>query len=789
MDLTTQAELVSDILPVVPVKNTVLFPHVFVPLLIGRDKSVQAVEAALATEDKSILIFTQRKAYEQDPDKGGLFAVGVKAVIRKASKANDTINIVVQGMERVRMLNLVGTAPFLKASVAAFPLTGESGPEVDALQRAILDQARRISKYVELPSSPDMVSLLTAIEDPLQRVYTMVSFLNLDVKKEQTILEAPTRTEALRLVHSYLEYELQVLELRGKIANDAASAMSEEHRKYLLRQQLKAIRDELGEKGEQADIELVREKLEKAQLPEAAKQEAERELKRLERMPDAAAEYQVIRSYLELVAELPWNSSTTDNLDLNNAKEILDADHYDLKDVKERILEHLAVLKLNASAKAPILCFVGPPGVGKTSLGQSVARALGRKFERQSLGGLHDEAELRGHRRTYVGAMPGRIIHAIRRAKSKNPVLMLDEIDKLGRDFRGDPSAALMEILDPAQNHEFRDNYLDLPFDLSQVFFIVTANSLDTIPKPLLDRMEVLKLAGYTDEEKLQIARKYLLPRRLGEAGVSPDQVEIPDSTVIAIIRSYTREAGLRELERSLGKIVRKIAHRIAVGTTEKVVVDEASLSEFLGPEHFFMEKARKKIIPGVVTGLAWTEAGGDVLYVEVIKTSNKDELTLTGQLGDVMKESARIALSFVASQADYLGIDQEVFRQTSIHVHVPAGAVPKDGPSAGVTMATALASVFTGKPVESDLAMTGEITLAGLVLPVGGIKEKLLAAYRSGIKKVILPKDNQKDVPEVPETVLNATKLYFVDSVLDVWKAAIPGLNGSSSSSLAAVS
>ena len=588
---------------------------------------------------------------------------------------------------------------------------------------------------------------------------------------------APTRSEALRLLHEYLGHEVQV---SGIAPQDHEARprrqIGKQQREYVLRQQLRAIQDELGEKNpEKAEADDLRQRLDKADLPEAVRKEAERELNRLERLPSAAPDYQVIRTYLDLVLELPWNKTTESVIDLGHTRTVLDEDHYGLTEVKERILESLAVLKLNPGAKAPILCLVGPPGVGKTSLGQSIAKALGRKFERLSLGGLHDESELRGHRRTYIGAMPGRIIQAIRRAGVRNPVLMLDEVDKLGHDYRGDPAAALMEILDPAQNGTFRDNYLDLPFDLTKVLFITTANALDTIPRPLLDRMEILRLSGYSEEEKLQIADRYLLPRQRTEAGLTAEQLAVPPETVRRVISRYTREAGVRDLERNLGRIARKVARRFAEGDTESVTVWPTDVTDLLGPEKVRPERFRKDLPPGVVTGLAWTEAGGDVLYIEATLLRDGRGLRLTGQLGSVMKESARAARSYVWAHADALGIDPDLIRHSGVHIHVPAGAVPKDGPSAGVAMVTALASLYTNTPVRNDVAMTGEVTLTGLVLPIGGVKEKVLAARRAGVRHVILPKENEVDLRELPEQVRNEMEFTFAERVEDVLGAAIP--------------
>jgi ATP-dependent Lon protease len=768
-------------LPVLPLKNTVLFPHLLLPLSAGRPGSVAAVEAALATEDKSILIIAQRNAGAEEPGQDDLFTIGTRAVIKKMARSDQGLELIVQGVERVVFVRLEQTKPYLRAVIRPYPLPDDKGPEVEALHRAVLELAARALSIAQPQAPIDLSQLLAQARDPIQIVYLIGSMLSLDVAKEQQLLEASTVVEALRLMHQFLSHEVQVLELRQKITNEAQSEMSKQQRDYMLRQQMRAIQQELGEEDpEKAETALLRQKLNEADLPDYVRKEAERELGRLEKLPPVAPDYQLTRTYLELVAELPWRKSSPDIIDIPRARQVLDEDHYNLKDVKERILEQLAVLKLNPQAKAPILCFVGPPGVGKTSLGQSIARALGRKFERTSLGGLHDEAELRGHRRTYIGAMPGRIVQAIRRAGVNNPVLMLDEVDKLGRDYRGDPSAALMEILDPAQNSEFRDNYLDLPFDLSKVFFIATANTLDTIPQPLLDRMELLRLAGYSEEEKLQIARRYLLPRQLTQAGLTPEQLTIPDDTVRRLIGRYTREAGLRQLERALGRLCRKVAIRFAEGNTGPVTVRPEDLVELLGPEYFFAERLRQQLPPGVATGLAWTEAGGDVLYVEATLLPNGRGLTMTGQLGKVMQESATAAQSYVWSHADELGIDRNIFRHSGVHIHVPAGAVPKDGPSAGVAMATALTSLYTRRPTRRDTAMTGEISLTGLVLPVGGIKEKVLAAHRAGVRQVILPKDNEKDLRDVPDSVHRDVRFVFAERIDDVLAAAIPALSES---------
>ncbi len=765
-------------LPVLPLKNSVLFPRLLLPLAIGRRRSLAAVEAAAATQDKTLLCLAQRDPAIDEPAPEQLYGVGTVAVIKKLERAAEGMHIFVQGLDRAQVVAVDQTEPYLKLAVRPIADPTDSGTEVEALHRAVLDQADRISQLVQPDGQVTLRQILSQAPDPVHQAYLLATLVSLDWQKEQALLEASTRAETLRLLHEFLAHEVQVLELRHKIATQAASEIGREQREYVLRQQMRAIREELGEQDpEQAEIDELRRRLEEAKLPELAHKEAERELRRLQRLPAAAAEYQVIRTYLDLLLELPWNATTTDILDVQHARSVLDADHFDLDDVKARILEHLAVLKLNPQAKVSILCFVGPPGVGKTSLGESIARAMGRRFERMSLGGLHDEAELRGHRRTYIGAMPGRILRAIRRAGVRNPVLMLDEVDKLGHDYRGDPAAALLEILDPAQNAHFLDNYLDLPFDLSQVFFITTANSLHGIPRPLLDRMEVLRLAGYSDEEKAEIAVRYLLPRQLREAGLSSEQLVLAEGTLHRIIHRYTREAGVRELERSLGRLARKAAVQFAEGRTEPVVVRPEDLPEMLGPEKFLLEVARAQLPPGVAAGLAWTEAGGEVLYVEAVLLPESKGLLLTGQLGEVMQESAKTAQSFLWSRAAALGIDRRLIRESGVHVHVPAGAIPKDGPSAGVTMATAMASLYTGLPVEPDTAMTGEISLTGLVLPVGGIKEKLLAARRAGLRRVILPRENQKDLIDVPENVRESLEIAWADQIEDVLSAAIPAL------------
>jgi ATP-dependent Lon protease len=765
-------------LPVLPLKNTVLFPYLFMPLSVGRVNSLAAVEAALGSEEKALVLIAQKDGANDTPGAEDLFSVGTRAIVKKMARSENAVELVVQGVERVGLVRMEQTEPYLRAKVRPLSVPDEATTEIEALHRSILELAGRVLELAQPQAQVDLRQLAAQAGDPLRLAYLIGSMLSLDMQKEQALLEAPTRAEALRLLHGYLSHEVQVLELRHKIASQAQTEMGKEQREYFLRQQMRAIQDELGETSpEKAEVAELRRRLKEADLSEDIRKEAERDLSRLERMPPAAPDYQLTRSYLELVIELPWKKSTEDTIDLSKARQVLDEDHYDLEEIKERILEHLAVLKMNPQAKAPILCFVGPPGVGKTSLGQSMARSLGRKFERMSLGGMHDEAELRGHRRTYIGAMPGRILQAIRRSGVNNPMLMLDEVDKLGRDFRGDPAAALLEILDPAQNNTFRDNYLDLPFDLSRVFFVTTANSLDTIPPPLLDRMEILRLAGYSEEQKAEIAVRYLIPRQLAHAGLKPEQLAIPDETLKRIISRYTREAGVRRLEQMLGRLARKVARRFAEGQTTPVTVRVEDLPELLGPERFHLERARQHLPPGVATGLAWTEAGGEVLYIEASLLPGSHGLRLTGQLGQVMKESARAAQSYLWSHARQFGIDPRRFRNSGVHIHVPAGAVPKDGPSAGVAMVTALASLYSGKPARSDTAMTGEVTLTGLVLPIGGVKEKTLAARRAGIKRVILPRDNEKDLRDFPEHVRAELEFFFAERVEDVLAAAVPGL------------
>ncbi len=768
-------------LPLLPLKSSVLFPGLLMPLSVGRERSLNAVEAALVNEGKEIIVVAQRDASEDTPGADGLYTIGTRASIRKVARPKDNhIEILVLGLERVVILKVDDTNGHMTARFRALPVPDDSSRETEALTLGIVEMGTKYAGMIQAPtaSPQELARMFTSHEDPLRLAYLVASLMSLEAGKEQALLEAPTRLEALRLAHGWLSHEVEVLELRNKITEEARGEMSREQREYILRQQKKAIEQELGEKNpDQAEAEDLRKRLADAKVPDDVRKEAERELGRLEKMNSAQPEYNIIRTWLEYVIELPWEKRSEDKLDLARARQVLDEDHLGIAKVKERILEHLAVLKLNPEAKAPILCFVGAPGVGKTSLGQSIARALGRKFERMSLGGMHDEAELRGHRRTYIGAMPGRLIQAMRRAGFANPVLMLDEVDKLGRDFRGDPAAALLEVLDPEQNKAFRDNYLDLPFDLSKVMFVTTANSLDTIPAPLLDRMEILRLSGYSEEEKAQIAERYLIPRQLKQTGLTAEQVTITEPALKKIISAYTREAGVRRLEQAVGRVIRKLALKFAEGAPGPFEVKVEEISDLLGPEPFSPEQGRRDFPAGVATGLAWTETGGDVLYIEATLLPNGKEVTITGQLGEVMQESAKTARSYVWSHAAELGIDPKKFLESGLHIHVPAGAIPKDGPSAGVTMTTALASVYSGVPARRDTAMTGEVTLTGLVLPIGGVKEKVLAARRVGIKRVILPRANQKDLRDLPDDVRAEMEFVFADRVEDVLRAILPDL------------
>ena len=770
---------VSVTLPVLPIKRTVLFPGILMPVTVGRAHSIAAVNAALKTEEKTILVVAQRDPGKENPGLDDLYTIGTKAIVKQVGRTEDgTIQAVLQGLERVALVKIDQSLPYLMVQARRLELPTDNDREVQALQRAIQELITDLPRLIQAPGIEEATAAFRNEENAATLAYRVASLLNLTVKEEQTLLESSSTIELLRSLYAFLSKEIQILQLREKINSDTQAKLGKNQREYILREQLKAIQQELGEgDADEGEVAHLKKRVAEADLPEHVRKEVEREIARLGKVPPSSPDHQVLRTYLELVLELPWSKLSEEHMDLSKVRQVLDEDHYGIKEVKERIVEHLAVLKLNPSAKAPILCLVGPPGVGKTSLGQSIARAMGRRFERFSLGGVHDEAELRGHRRTYVGALPGRIIQAMRRAGVKNPVLMLDEVDKLGRDFRGDPAAALLEILDPAQNHTFRDHYLDLPFDLSKVFFITTSNTLDTISQPLLDRMEIIRVQGYSEREKGEIARRYLWPRRLKEAGLEGEQIELPDEVLDHMISRYTREAGVRQLEQMLGRLTRKVALTVAErssGQERQIVrIAKTDLSEWLGAERFMPEEARKNIPVGVATGLAWTPTGGDVLYIETTLLPGSHEVSLTGQLGDVMQESARAARSYLWSHAESMGLDISRFKRNGVHVHVPSGAIPKDGPSAGVTMATALASSYVGQPVRSDTAMTGEISLAGLVLPVGGIKEKVLAAHRAGIRRIILPKANEKDLKDVPQEVRDDLTFILAERVEEVLRSA----------------
>ena len=762
---------------VLPLQNTTLFPETVVPLAVGRPRSVAAVEAALSTEEKRLGCITVRpNAIGPDAKPSDIYEVGTLVMVKRMERFEDSMHIIAQGTERIRVLGWKQEEPYLRAVVRILPeVSTLDAEEVEATRRNV--QSMIQEALALLPGVPPEVrAVMMGPVEPVRLAYFLGSILNLGVEQEQKMLEANSADELLRLSHAYLARELEIIQLRSKIASEAQGEMDKAQRDYILRQQLKAIQKELGEdeSGEQAEAALLRERLEKSDLPDEVRTEAERELKRLEKLPPAAPDYHVIRTYLDYVLELPWKKSSEDKLDLSEARRVLDEDHYGLDDVKERILEFLAVIKLRPDSKSPILCFVGPPGVGKTSLGRSIGRAHGRQFERMSLGGMRDEAELRGHRRTYIGSMPGRVIQAIRRAGVNNPVMMLDEIDKLGADYRGDPASALLEILDPQQNNTFRDHYLDLPFDLSKVFFIATANQLGPIPLALRDRMEVIALSGYSDQEKLQIARRYLAPRQTSENGLNENQFTITDEALELLATRYSREAGVRQLERSIGSVARKVALKIARAEAEAITIDAKDLHDYLGAPKFYPEQARKELPAGVATGMAWTELGGEVLFIEATLLPGGRGLTITGQLGEVMQESARAAQSYLWSHAAEFGIPAEMFKDYGVHLHVPAGAIPKDGPSAGVTITAALASLYSGRRVRPDTSMTGEITLSGLVFPVGGIKEKVLAAYRAGIRRVILPSRNEADIEEIDDDVRKQLELVFVARISEVIDAAL---------------
>jgi ATP-dependent Lon protease len=755
--------VVPNELPILPLRGTVLYPDLILPIMVGRKKSVKLIDDAMDS-DRIIGVVTQKRSEVEDPKENDLYSVGVAALIlRMIRELDGSQRVIVQGVSRIKAREYIQKEPYYRARVDVMDDALVQGVEIDALMMNLKNLFQRAVELAPYLTS-ELGTMVNNIKAPHILADIIASNLNLSTSDKQGILETFDVRERLSKVHLFLNKEVQVLELGNKIQSQVKEDMDRTQREYYLREQLKAIKKELGELDEHtAEIKELKDKIKKAKMPPEAQTAAEKELDRLAKIPPASAEYTVARTYLDWLAELPWSESTEDNLDIKEAQKILDEDHYDLEKVKKRILEYLAVRKLKASMKGPILCFVGPPGVGKTSLGKSIARTMGRKFIRISLGGVRDEAEIRGHRRTYVGALPGRIIQGVKKAGSNNPIFMLDEVDKIGMDFRGDPSSALLEVLDPEQNFSFSDHYIDVPFDLSKVMFITTANVLDTIPPALRDRMETLELPGYSEDQKLMIAKDFLIRKEIDEHGLNSDHIEFQDSAVQVIINSYTREAGVRNLEREIAAICRGVAKDVAAGVTGKVVIGPENLHKFLGPVKFFPEVADRTSEPGVATGLAWTPTGGDIIFVEATKMRGEKGLTLTGQLGDVMKESAQAALAYVRSKAKDFGIDEDFFEKNDLHVHVPAGAIPKDGPSAGITMLIALVSLLTNRPVRNDVAMTGEITLRGLVLPVGGIKEKVLAAMRAGIKTIILPSKNEKDLEEIPERIRNEMTFKFI--------------------------
>jgi ATP-dependent Lon protease len=768
-DAILAGQPLPEALPVLPLRDTVTFPDTLTPLAVGQERSIQLVNDVLGA-NRMLVMVASRDPENETPGPEDLYDVGVVGVVARMIKVPDgSLRILVQGTQRVRLGSYVAEQPYLVARIAELPDVSEPSAELEALTRNV---QRTFSEIIEqIPYLPEELQMAVAnIDDPAALGHLIVGALRIDTTEKQQLLQEVDVAKRLRHLAQILARELEVVQLGTQIQSQVQSEIDKGQREFFLRQQLKAIQEELGEEDEQqAEVNELRERVDAAGLPEHALKAAERELSRLEKLPPAAAEHGVIRTYLEWLVEIPWSVETEDNLDIAHAREVLDTDHYDLEKVKDRILEYLAVRKLNPDSPGPILCFVGPPGVGKTSLGRSIAKALGREFERISVGGVRDEAEIRGHRRTYIGALPGTIVRALRDAGSRNPVFMIDEIDKMGADFRGDPASAMLEVLDPAQNDSFRDHYLDLELDLSDVVFIATANVLDTIPGPLLDRMETIELSGYTVEEKRHIARRYLVPRQISANGLKPSQIEFADAALTAIIEEYTREAGVRNLERQIGTICRKVARDVAEGKGKgKVKISGKRARALLGRRRVFAEQRRRTKHPGVATGLAWTPTGGDVLFIEATAMPGSGKLTITGQLGDVMKESAQAALSWV--RGHWVEIEPKLgetwFAEHDIHIHVPAGAVPKDGPSAGVAMTVALSSLIGGRAVRNDVAMTGEVTLTGQVLAIGGLKEKSLAAQRAGIKRVIVPERNEGDVAEIPEHELGDLEFVFVDEV-----------------------
>src|SRR5437763_378535 len=778
-DIQQKIQTIPEQLPILPVRDAVIFPNAVIPLTVGRESSVKLIND-VQQADGMLVVLTQRDKRVDAPGPGDLYDVGTVSMVHRVMKTPEgNLFVIIMGVSRTHIDEFVQFEPYLRAkiSVLADEKEDESGIDFQALRRTVVSQFERIIKLSpQLPD--DLQTIVINIEDAGRLAdYIATNLPNLSIVSKQFVLEQISVRKRLEFLNTELAKELEVLELRSKIQNQVQEEVGKSQREYFLREQLRAIQRELGESDDnQREIEELRKKIEASGMTEEARKEAEREVGRLARMSPAAAEYTVTRTYLDWLVTLPWNVLTTEKIDINRARQVLDKDHYDLEKVKERILEYLAVLELRPQGKAPILCFVGPPGVGKTSLGRSVAEAMGRKFIRISLGGMRDEAEIRGHRRTYIGALPGQLAQGLRRAGSRNPVLMLDEIDKLGMDFRGDPASALLEVLDPEQNSAFRDHYLDVAFDLSRVLCITSANVIDPVPSPLRDRMEIINLAGYTEEEKIAIAQRHLVPKQAREHGLEPGTgIAFEPEALRLLARGYTREAGVRSLEREIASVCRKVARRHAEGKTEPVRVTPDVVVSFLGVPRFELEEVEQRTrVPGVVTGLAWTSAGGDVLFVEATRMRGARTLTLTGQLGDVMKESVQAALSWVRSHAGELGIDPELWERSDVHVHVPAGAVPKDGPSAGVTMTTALVSLLSGRPVRADVAMTGEVSLTGRVLPIGGVKQKLLAAHRAGIGTVLIPQRNEPDLDDVPAEVLEKLDVHTMGDVRDVLALAL---------------
>ncbi len=778
VDAVEQQVQIPETLPVLPLRDIVIYPFMIVPLFVSREKSIRAVDEALGENNRMIFLVSQRDLDKEEPAGEDLYTTGTVAVIMRMLKLPDgRIRILVQGLSRARVESVEDTGEFLRAKLAQMAET-EADPdrslEVEALARnvrASMERATNLGKNI----SPEVMAIVASLDDAGRLADLAASNLELKVEDAQSVLDIADTTTRLHRVNDLLNKEIEVLTVQQEINTQARADIDRSQREFFLRQQLKAIQTELGEGNELAEeIAQFREKIEAAAMPKHAEEEALRQLKKLERMHPDAAETATLRNWMEIMTDLPWSKASNDNLDLMKAQQILDEDHYGLERVKDRIIEALAVRKLKTRPKGSILCLVGPPGVGKTSLGRSIARALDRKFVRLSLGGLHDEAEIRGHRRTYVGAMPGRMIQALQQAGTNNPLIMLDEIDKVGQDLRGDPSSALLEVLDPEQNNSFRDNYLGVTFDLSNVMFMTTANVLDTVQPALRDRMEVIALAGYTEEEKLEIARRHLLPKQIEENGIASKNLHISKRALSVVVQQYTQEAGLRQLEREIGRICRKVARRIAEGKTEVVRVTQKNVHEFLGAPKVFPEEILKKDQVGVATGLAWTAVGGDVLFFEALKMRGKGNLVLTGQIGEVMRESAQAALSYAKSRARELEIPEEDFEKYDIHIHIPEGAIPKDGPSAGITLATAMVSVLSQRPVRKDVAMTGEITLRGNVLPIGGVKEKMLAARRARVSKVILPALNRRDMEEIPKELFGEMQFVFVENVRDVFREAL---------------